>query len=56
MKRCLVLAFCLLSLLTLTQAQDAASSKSTATLAGTIIKEPGSQPLKKVLLHVIAEG
>ena len=26
-----------------------------ATLAGTVVKEPGSQPLRKVLLHVIAE-
>jgi protocatechuate 3,4-dioxygenase beta subunit len=55
MKRRLVLAFCLLSVLTRIEAQDAVSPANTATLAGTIVKEPGSQPLKKVLLHLIAE-
>ena len=55
MKRRLVLVFCVLSLLTQTHAQDAVSPPNTATLAGTIVKEPGSQPLKKVLLHLIAE-
>jgi len=55
MKRRFVLAFCLLSLLTLTHAQDSVSPPNTATLAGTVVKEPCSQPLKKVLLHLIAE-
>jgi uncharacterized protein (DUF2141 family) len=55
MKRRLVLVFCVLSLLTRIQAQDAVSLPNTATLAGTVVKEPGSQPLKKVLLHLIAE-
>jgi hypothetical protein len=55
MKRRLVLAFCVLSLLTQTQAQDAVSPPNTATLAGAVVKEPGSQPLKKVLLHLVAE-
>jgi len=55
MKRCLILALCVLSILTQTQAQVSTSPPNTATLAGTVIKETGSQPLKKVLLHVIAE-
>src|SRR6266705_5032496 len=55
MKRRLVLVVCALSLLTRIQAQDAVSPPNTATLAGTVVKEPGNQPLKKVLLHLIAE-
>jgi len=55
MKRRLVLAFCALSLLTRIQAQDAVSPPNAATLSGTVVKEPGSQPLKRVLLHLIAE-
>ena len=55
MKRRLVLVFCVLSLLTRIHAQDGVSPPNTATLAGTVVKEPGSQPLKKVLLHFIAE-
>jgi hypothetical protein len=43
------------SLLTRIQAQEAVSPPNAATLAGTVVKEPGSQPLKKVLLHLIAE-
>jgi len=54
MKRRLLLAFCVLSLLTRIEVQ-AVSPRNTATLAGTVVKEPGSQPLKKVLLHLIAE-
>src|SRR5258708_35377092 len=55
MKRCLVVAFCLVSVLTRTRAQDSTSRPNAATLAGAVIKEPGSQPLKKVLLHLIAD-
>jgi len=55
MKRRLVLAFCVLILLARIQARDAGSPPNTATLAGTVVREPGSQPLKKVLLHLIAE-
>jgi hypothetical protein len=54
MKHSLVLAFCLVSLLARPEAQDAASPH-TAALSGTVVKEPGSQPLKRVLLHLIAE-
>ena len=55
MKRRSVFVFCVLILLARIQAQDAAPPPRTATLAGTVVKEPGSQPLKKVLLHLIAE-
>src|SRR5882724_780575 len=55
MKCRLVLAVCVLSLLTRIHAQDGVSPPNTATLAGTVVKEPGNQPLKKVLLHLIAE-
>jgi len=55
MKRRLVLAFCVLILLARIQARVAGSPPNTATLAGTVVKEPGSQALKKVLLHLIAE-
>ena len=55
MKRRLVLVVCVLSFVTRIQAQHAVSPPNTATLAGTVVKEPGSQPLKKVLLHLIAE-
>lgn len=54
MKRLLTLLVCVLCIRLQTTAQNA-SSAGTATLAGTVVKEPGSQPLKKVLLHVIAE-
>jgi protocatechuate 3,4-dioxygenase beta subunit len=37
------------------QPQSADSPTNTASVAGTVVKEPGSQPLKKVLLHLIAE-
>lgn len=42
-------------LLTLLARAGVEESLKTASLAGTVVKEPGSQPLKKVLLHVIAE-
>jgi len=48
------IGICLLFITFLSQAQDA-TSPITATLAGTVVKEPGSQPLKKVLLHLFAE-
>src|SRR4051812_17039568 len=54
MKWCLALAFCVLSPVTHAVARGSVAAP-TATLAGTVVKEPGSQPLKKVLLHLIAE-
>jgi protocatechuate 3,4-dioxygenase beta subunit len=55
MKRFFVIVVCALSLLSQTRAQDATSPPNTVTLVGTVVKEPGSQPLKKVLLHLVAE-
>lgn len=55
MKRSLSFVFCLLSLLSLTRAQEPNRPANAASIAGTIVKEPGSQPLKKVLLQLIAE-
>jgi hypothetical protein len=57
MKRLLVLVvFIFLALFALnrTAAQDSPPS-DTAIIAGVVVKEPGSQPIKKVLLHLIAE-
>jgi protocatechuate 3,4-dioxygenase beta subunit len=51
MKRSLVLAL-FLFLANLARADD---TTKLATLSGTVVKEPGSQPLKKVLLHLVAE-
>ena len=53
MTRSLAIAFVLLSAL-LASAQDSAPAAN-ATIAGTVVKEPGSQPLKKVLVQVVAE-
>src|ERR1700694_5876996 len=57
MTRSLLLAFFILSAFVLVSAQEAAPSVHTSSsIAGTIIKEPGSQPLKKVLVQVVAEN
>jgi protocatechuate 3,4-dioxygenase beta subunit len=37
-------------------AQDSAPAAKTSSIAGTVVKEPGSEPLKKVLVQVIAES
>src|SRR5713101_1183588 len=55
MKRSLALVFFVLSAFSFTSAQDSASAASVSSIAGTVVKEPGSQPLKKVLVQVIAE-
>jgi hypothetical protein len=52
MTRSLVLAFFVLSAVLLASAQSSAPAPS---IAGTVVKEPGSQPLKKVLVQVVAE-
>ena len=39
----------------LASAQDSAPAAKTSFIAGTVVKEPGSQPLKKVLVQVVAE-
>jgi Carboxypeptidase regulatory-like domain len=37
-------------------AQDTSPAAKTSSLAGTVVKEPGSEPLKKVLVQVVAEN
>ncbi len=54
MTRSLAIAFLLLSVL-LANAQEAAPAANASFIAGTVVKEPGSQPLKKVLVQVVAE-
>src|SRR5208283_4801107 len=54
MTRSLGLAFLLLSAL-LANAQESAPAANAPSIAGTVVKEPGSQPLKKVLVQVVAE-
>jgi protocatechuate 3,4-dioxygenase beta subunit len=57
MTRSLVLAFFILSAFVLASAQEPVPAAHTASsIAGTVIKEPGSQPLKKVLVQVVAEN
>jgi len=52
MTRSLALALCFCSAVLLASAQDSAPAPS---ITGTVVKEPGSQPLKKVLVQVVAE-
>src|SRR6202158_2812225 len=57
MTRSLALAFFILSAFVLASAQEPApSAHTTSSIAGTVVKEPGSQPLKKVLVQVVAEN
>jgi protocatechuate 3,4-dioxygenase beta subunit len=56
MTRSLVLAFFILSAIMFASTQDPAPAPHASSIAGTVIKEPGSQPLKKVLVQVIAEN
>src|ERR1700674_5189070 len=55
MTRSLFLAFLILSAFVLASAQEPASAH-VSSIAGTVVKEPGSQPLKKVLVQVVAEN
>ena len=55
MKHSLALVFFVLSVLLLASAQESASAAKESSIAGTVVEEPGSQPLKKVLVQVIAE-
>ncbi len=55
MMRSLALATCFCSAVLPASAQDSASAAHTSSIAGMVVKEPGSQPLKKVLVQVIAE-
>ncbi len=54
MTRPLAIVFLLLSAL-LASAQEPAPGAKASSIAGTVVKEPGSQPLKKVLVEVVAE-
>jgi hypothetical protein len=54
MTRSLAIALLLLSTL-VARAQEPAPAANASFLAGTVVKEPGSQPLKKVLVQVVAE-
>jgi len=54
MTRSIGLGLILLSGL-LASAQESAPAAKTSSVAGTVVKEPGSEPLKKVLVQVIAE-
>lgn len=51
-----VLAIFLLNFLSLAGAQDSQPAGRSSSIAGTVVKEPGSQPLKKVLVQVVAEN
>jgi protocatechuate 3,4-dioxygenase beta subunit len=56
MTRSLALAFFTLSAFVLASAQESAPAAHSASIAGTVVREPGSQPLKKVLVQVVAEN
>ena len=56
MTRSLALAFFILSAFMFASAQESVPAAHAASIAGTVVKEPGSQPLKKVLVQVIAES
>ena len=55
MKRTLAIACYLLSALTIASAQVPAPATNTSSITGAVIQEPGSQPLKKVLVEIMAE-
>jgi hypothetical protein len=56
MKLVLPLALCIFSALPLASAQDPPPAANASSIAGTVVKEPGSEPLKKVLVQVVAEN
>jgi Carboxypeptidase regulatory-like domain len=56
MKRSPVLALCILSAIMFASAQEPVPAPDASSIAGTVVKEAGSQPLKKVLVQVIAEN
>ena len=49
----LALAVCFFSALTYTTAQDSPAHANSASIEGMVVQEPGSQPLKKVLLEIV---
>jgi protocatechuate 3,4-dioxygenase beta subunit len=54
MTRSLAIALLLFSILP-ARAQETAPAANASSIAGSVVKEPGSQPLKKVLVQVVAE-
>ncbi len=54
--RSLALVCCLLSALIPAKTQDFAAANKPSSIAGTVVKEPGSEPLKKVLVQIVAEN
>ncbi len=55
MTRSLAIACFLLSAWLLASAQDSPPPANAPSIAGTVVQEPGSQPIKKVLVQIIAE-
>ena len=55
MTRSLALAFFVLCALLLSSAQESAPAANASSISGAVVQEPGSQPLKKVLVQVVAE-
>jgi hypothetical protein len=56
MTRTIQLVILFLSAWVATSAQQSPPAANASSIAGTVIKEPGSEPLKKVLVQVIAEN
>jgi protocatechuate 3,4-dioxygenase beta subunit len=56
MTRPITLALFVFSALLRAPAQPSASTPTTSSIAGSVVKEPGSQPLKKVLVQIVAEN
>ena len=55
MTRSIALAFFLLGCCLFLSSQDSLPASKASSIAGTVAKEPGSEPLKKVLVQVVAE-
>jgi len=55
MKRSLALALCFCGALLPASAQGPAPAAKASSIAGTVVKDPGSEPLKKAMVQVVAE-
>jgi hypothetical protein len=56
MMRSLLVVFFFLGAALFASAQQSTSAASASSIAGTVVQEPGSQPLKKVLVQIVAEN
>jgi protocatechuate 3,4-dioxygenase beta subunit len=56
LKHSLALVIFAFSALLVTSAQQSSPTASVSSIAGTVVQEPGSQPLKKVLVQIVAEN